>query len=520
MTTTTYQRIEDLTPAEWAALTRRAAQTAAAAAEDVGLAPSADVAAVAAMSEEQLIDHRNTHGPGQRRLSAVMRLVQADQLRANAEHLALTAQQDRTDAAAKAEMADAEAARAVQEAALARERAREVEAESARKDQRRAADHAADQRTIEALRSELAQLRADAQAEIAAAREQAAAADARAEQRAAERAAERKDAEAAIQRLHEQIEKISADTAAQLAAAAEQVRAAEARAAQRTTERTTEREAAERDAQEARSSLERVRADAAAAVAEAKGKAAGEIADARKVSDAAVAQAQQEAEAAVAEAHQKAAAEIAAAGEEIAAARHEAAEEIARVRAVADEEVARAHQAAQEAVDWAKGEVQRIGAGHPGTPQAPWENNDDFLPPPVTIPVPPREIRDDTGPIEDTLAVIRRVDELCWQLKQNTGPGGVRHPVRSEHARGLLRAVQQQAGDFSQQLHSLGARYEEPWQTRLARDYARSAAEAYSGFLQRIAAATDRLGQSAASADADVVTMISQMLDQHPWVSR
>ncbi len=149
-----------------------------------------------------------------------------------------------------------------------------------------------------------------------------------------------------------------------------------------------------------------------------------------------------------------------------------------------------------------------------------WGPAEDVAPQSLSIPAPPEEIRADTGPIEDTLAVIRQVDELCWQLLQNSGPDGVQYPVRGEQARGLLRAVQQQAGDLSQQLHILSSRYREPWQTQLANSYARDAADAYSGFLQRIAAATDRLAQDEQSPDKEVVAMISQMLDQHPWVRR
>lgn len=153
--TTLYQHIEDLTPEAWAALAKRAAQTAAAAAEEQGLTPPAEVAAVAAMSEQELIAHRARNGPGQRRLSPVMRLVHADHLRAAAEHLAATARQDAADARAEADLARGETDRALQETAEARERVRSIETESDNKDRQRAADQAADRRVIEELRGSL-----------------------------------------------------------------------------------------------------------------------------------------------------------------------------------------------------------------------------------------------------------------------------------------------------------------------------------------------------------------------------
>jgi colicin import membrane protein len=213
--TTTRQHIEDLDVEAWAALTRRAAADAVAAA---GTKAPAELIKVAAMSERELIDHRSRDGPARRRLSPVMQLVEADHLRRLAEAGAANAGQGKSDAESAAAMARAEAQQSAQAAAAARDQVREVQAQAAQKERERTAECAAHEHAIQQLRSELAQVRAAAATEIAVAREQIAAAQAVAEHRTTERTDERGAHEQALQELRGEIAQVRADADAEFAA--------------------------------------------------------------------------------------------------------------------------------------------------------------------------------------------------------------------------------------------------------------------------------------------------------------
>src|SRR5262245_32020701 len=110
--TTLWQHIEDLDDDAWAELTKRAATAAVAANEH----PPTVLAAVAAMTEHELVGHRSRVGPTQKRLSPVMRLVEADHLRALAQDQARQAHQDTQDAQVAAALARTEAEQSVHEA--------------------------------------------------------------------------------------------------------------------------------------------------------------------------------------------------------------------------------------------------------------------------------------------------------------------------------------------------------------------------------------------------------------------
>jgi hypothetical protein len=213
--TTTRRHIEDLDVEAWAALTRRAAADAVAAA---GTKAPAELVRVAAMSERELIEHRSRNGPARRRLSPVMRLVEADHLRRLAEAAAADAGQGKRDAESEAAMARAEAQQSAQAAAVARDQVREVQAQAAQKERERTAERATHEHAIQQLRSELAQVRADAATEIAVAHEQIAAAQAVAEQRTTERTEERGAHEQALQQLRGEIAQVRADADAEFAA--------------------------------------------------------------------------------------------------------------------------------------------------------------------------------------------------------------------------------------------------------------------------------------------------------------
>ncbi len=151
---TTRQHIDDQDPATWAALVKSAAADSVAAAQRLGQRPPAELVALAAMSERDLVEHRNRYGPARKRLSPAMRLVEADHMRVLAEQQTREAQQHRKDAEAAAAMARAEAEQSARAASAARERVREVQAESAQKEadwaaEREAAAKAAEQRETE-----------------------------------------------------------------------------------------------------------------------------------------------------------------------------------------------------------------------------------------------------------------------------------------------------------------------------------------------------------------------------------
>ncbi len=344
--TTTTSHIADLGVDEWATLTRRAAAEAVASAERRGKTPPAELVAVAAMTERQLIERRNRNGPARQRLSPVMRLVEADHMRRVAESRAREAHQGRLDAEAAAASARAEAEESARAASAARAHLRTVQQQAAAKDTERTAERAAaaeaHERGLQELRAELERVRADAEAEIAASRERAVAAEARARQRADERTSASEAAEQAMQQWRVELEKVRADTEAELAATRERAAAAEARAQQRTEERTSASEAAEKAAQELRGELERVRADAAAEVAASRGWAAGQAAAAREAAEA---------------------------------------------------EVARAYAAADEAVRRAQARAEHLSAIQP-----------------LSIPLPPFEFRSETGQIENALNALQRID--------------------------------------------------------------------------------------------------------------
>jgi colicin import membrane protein len=357
--TTTWEQIADLKPDEWAALTRRAAAEAVAAAERRGKTPPAELVAVATMTERQLVERRARNGPAKQRLSPARRLVEADHIRRIAEGRARQAHQDKLDAEASAAAARVEADESSRAATAARAQVRMVQQQATEKDMERSAERAAvaeaHEKAVQQLRVELDQARAEAEAEIAAARERAAGAEGRAQQRITERTAASEAAEKAVQQLRAEFDQVRADAEAVVASARERASAAEARAQQRASERTAASEAAEQTAQQLRSELERVRADADAEVAASRGWAAGEA---------------------------------------------------AAVRDAADAAVARAHAAADDAVRQAQARAARTLAMRP-----------------LSIPVPPLEFRVETGHIENALNALHQIDYVLEVGMAGGDPG-------------------------------------------------------------------------------------------------
>jgi hypothetical protein len=400
------RHIEDLGLDEWATLTRRAAAEAVAAAERRGKTPPAELVAVAAMTERQLVERRARNGPARQRLSPMMQLVEADHLRRIAEGRARDAHQHKLDAEAAAAAARAEAEQSARAADAAREQLRTVQQQSTESDRERASERsaaaAAHEQGVAQVRAELEQVRADAETAVAASRERATAAEARAQQRVTERTAATEAAEKAVQQLRGEFEQVRADAEAVVAAARERATAADTRAQQRSTERTAATEAAEKVAQQLRGELERVRVDAAAEVAASRGWAAGEAAS---------------------------------------------------VREAADAEVARAYTAADEAIRQAEAKAARAKSLQP-----------------LSIPVPSFEFRAETGHIENALNAIQRIDYVLEVDMANEGDTDIPLDVElmqtlawivQEHAAYLSNESRSATGGMRQHPGEAAAAYEE-----------------------------------------------------------
>ncbi len=447
--TTTRQHIEDLDVDRWAALTRRAAADAVAAAERVGLQPRAESVALAGMSERELVQHRERNGPPEPRRSLAMQLVEADHLRRLAEQRVREADEHRLDAEAAASRARAEAEESARAATTAGERVRAVESADARKDAERAAERAADQQALHQARAEIERVRAGAGAEVAAAEEKVRAAEARAAERSAERTTDRAAGEQTAQQLHAEIERVRAGAAAEVAAAEEKVRAAEARALERSAERTTERAAGEEAVQRVRRELEKLRSDTAAEVAAARGQASGDVAAAREAAEA----------------------------------------EIAAAREAAEAEVAHWEAHARNMERWARGEVSTQL---------------------LTIPLPPPEIRTRSWSVESTIDMLHQIDHLLEVvLAEDVESPFV---ADLDFARNLTAKVQEQAKGLAHELATLSTRYSDQSQVQAAAGYAEAAGDAYRALLQRIDDAVQRLGRRFHSPDAEILAAITAML--------
>ena len=256
------------------------------------------------------------------------------------------------------------------------------------------------------------------------------------------------------------------------------------------SERAAERATNQQELEELRGELAQVRADATADVAAARGQAAGQVLAAQQAASAEVARVQAEAADAVAGAQAEA----------------------ARIRADADAEVAAAHQAAQLAqVEVARAHAEAEEARFSSAAQV---ASGQLL----TIPVPPPGVRVHTGRIEDALLAVRQVDYL---LEADMAEGAPRRGgVDVGMVRSLVRTVQEQARDLSQELRDLPVRCSDPRQAEEAGGYARAAASAYGGFLLRITAATEELARRDDAADTEVVGLVTAMLNEHPWRRR
>lgn len=507
------EHIEDLAVTDWAALTRSAAVESIEASRRMGLQPRPETVALAAMTEAKLAEHRERNGPGTKRASPVMQLVEADHRSRAAESRARDAHQGRLDADATAALARSAADEAARTTTAARERLRAVEAQSADKDRQRAQERTADQQAVqlakvetERVRGEAAaaieQARADAAAEVAAALERASAAEARAEQRATERTAERSVGEKAIQQLHVQLDQVRADAAAEVAAAQERARAAEARAEQRVTERAAERAAGEEAVAQLRGESERARADAAAELAAIRGKAVGEVTAARHAAEADVTAVRQAAQAEVAAVRQAADADVAAARQaaeaEVAAAHQAARVEVENARRSAQAEIDGARKYADDAARQAQAELARVSATAVATRL-------------LTIPIAPVQVRGHIRRIEEVLDALYQIDYVL-EIGMTVQPAPDVTFVRS-----LAATVQERVKGLSDEFANLPSKIGDPAHAEAATAYANAAGAAYHALLQRIEGAVPRVGDRSSWPAAGIIDAVSAMLAD-PWI--
>jgi len=469
--TTLRDHIDGLDTQTWAALTKRAAERAVAAAQQLGREPPAELTAVAAMSEAQLVEHRqkSTWKAERRRLTGRMKVIEAEHQRALAQRRANEAEQDKDDA-----LADAAAARIeAQAAAAVAEAAREREGAALNEIARKSVQHTTElrkakaaleesQAAVEKLRGELEEVRTDAAAKIAAAVEQASAAQQRARQRMAERAADRSEARAELERLRSENEKVRADAEAEVAAAHEQVRAAEDRANQRMAERAADRVSARETLEQLQTHLDRARTNAAAQVDTAREQAALAIATAQEGMDEVIARVRAETQQQVDEAVQ------------------------ARARVEADADRIRAQAQIAQALA-AQG---------------------------LAIPIPGSEVRPATRLIENALTALHQINYILEVGMTEEVEAQI--PLDVELVATLARAVRKQAKDLKQEFVELPARFSVDSQVAASTSYVAAAAEACQALLRRIGSAAQQLRPRDASPDAEVIATVTTMLaDPH-----
>jgi hypothetical protein len=506
--TTLREHIERLDLRSWASLTKRTAQSAVEAAQQTGQPPPPQLAAVARMSESELIDNLRKNGwSNQRRAPTVrQRLTEANHQRELARQATRAAVQGRADALADAKAARAESESAAAAAEEAREGARIAREELARKELQRTVESRQAQQEVENLRNELAKAQADVTAayanaaesakvaeaakerevaaldkfakqaaqlageqrevqaaldKIAAAVEKATAAEQRAEERIAERAADRQEAEAEVNRLRAEIGRVRSDAEAEIATANERAQAARNEAHQRMTERAADRTAAAQKLSELEGHLVRARANASEEVIQAREQAALAIAVAGQNMDATIERARAEASRQVEEAH----AQVATAHQLLGDTRQqltEAVEARRRAEAAADELRAEA-------------EIKERSSGQS-----------------LAIPIASPEIRPAARRIENALTVLHQIDYLVEVAMAEEVEA--ERPVDPDTVRNLARMAQLQLAGLTREFSELPARFvNHDAQAAAATSYAHAAAGACRAILLRIAATAEHL---------------------------
>ena len=523
--------IESLDTQNWAALTKRAAERAVAAAQQLGKEPPAHLKAVAAMSETQLVENRqkSVWKPTLRRPTARMKLIEAQHQQALARQRANDAEQDKDDAQADAAAARLEGQAAAAAAEAARERARAALDELASKELQRTRERRESQAQLDSLAVELGQVRADATAARAEAAESVAVATAARERegaalneiarKAAQNTTELRKAktaleesQAAVEQLRGELEEVRADAAAKIAAAVEQASAAQQRAGQRMAERAADRREAQAELERLRTENEKVRADADTEVAAAREqvRAAEDRAHQRMAERAddrvSARETLEQLQAHLDQARANAAAQVDTAREQaalaIAAAQEEMDEAIARVRAETQLQV----DEAAEGRARAEAEVDRIRA-QAQIAQAPAARGS-------IIPIPGWEVRPATRFIENVLTALHQINYILEVGMAEEVEAQI--PLDVDLVATLTRAVQRQAKDLRQEFVELPARFSVDSQIDASTSYAVAAAQACQALLRRIGSAAQQLRPRDASPGAEVIATVMTMLaDPH-----
>src|ERR1700733_956273 len=510
----------------WAALTKRAAERAVAAAEQAGKQAPRRLIAMAKMSETELIDtfRKGMWHPKRRPPTLREKLVEAELLRAMAVQQAQAAEQDKKDALADAAAARTEAQQAAAAADDARDRARTTTEELLRKELRRAAEERATAVEFESLRNELVQARAFGTAAHAEARESAAAAEAAKEREIAAldkyarqgaqlAGAQRKvetalhKTQAAEEKLRAELDQVRADTAAAIAAAVERASAADQRAEERLAERAADRREAQVTEERLRGEIVKIRSDAETEIAAAhertkaaENRALQRMAE-RAADRAAAGETIAQLQAYLEQSRANATDEIHTAREQavlaIATAKDGTDRILAQVRAEARrqvEEAVHARARAEAVADRYRAQLDNA------TPVAGG----------LTIPIPEWTLRPATRHIENALTALHQINYILEVGMAEEIAAEI--PLDSHLVERLARSVQRQAEDLQQEFVELPTRFSIGSQADAAADYAKAAANACRVFLQRIGSAAKQLSQRHTSPDAEVVGAVERML--------
>jgi colicin import membrane protein len=529
--TTLGQRIDELDVPTWAALTKRAAERAVAAAEQAGKQPPARLIAMAKMSETELIDicRKDTWHLKRRPPTLREKLVEAELLRAMAVQRAQAAEQDKKDALANAAAARTEAQQAAAAADDSRDRARATTEELLSKELQQAAEERATAVEFESLRKELVQARAFGTAAHAEARESAAAAEAAREREIAAldkyarqgaqlAGAQRKvetalhKSQAAEEKMRAELDQVRADTAAAIAAAVERASGADQRAEERLAERAADRREAQVTEERLRGDIVKIRSDAETEIAAAhertkaaENRALQRMAE-RAADRAAAGETIAQLQAYLEQSRANAADEVHTAREQavlaIATAKDGTDRILAQVRAEARRQV-------EEAVH-ARARAEAVADGY----RAQLQNAQAPIAGGLTIPIPEWTLRPATRHIENALTALHQINYILEVGMAKEIAAEI--PLDSHLVERLARSMQRQAEDLQQEFIELPTRFSVGSQADAAADYAEAAADSCRVFLQRIGSAAEQLSQRHTSPDAEALGAVERMLaDPH-----
>ena len=521
------QRIHDLDMLSWAALTKRAAEQAVAAAEQAGQLPHARLVALAAMSEAELIDIRrnNMWQPKTKRPTLAMRLVEAEHRFALAKQQVQRADQETQDARADAAAARVEAQKAAEGAKEARDRVRAATAELMRKELQRTAERHDALAELERMGNEVAQARAFETAARAEAKESAAATAAAKERevaaldkfarQAAQLAGAQRKLETALhksqsaeEKLRAELDQVRADASTQLAAAVEHSSAAEQRAEERLAERAADRRESQVEMERLRGEIVRIRSDAETEVAAAveRTKAAENRALQRMSERAADRAAARETidklQSYIEQIRLSADEEVNSAREQavlaMASVRSDTEKILAQVRAETKTQIEQAVQArahAEAVANSYRAQIESVTAARSRG---------------MAIPIPTSVLRPATRRIEDVLLRLHQINYILEVGMAQEVEAEI--PLDAELVASMCRTVQRQADDLRREFAELPSRFNTDAHIQAAAEYAESASEACRDFLRRIGSAAEQLRHRDAGPSAGIFEAVRRLL--------